>query len=184
MARKVKAAMQPVAVNPEKIVRGLTTVFQGFSVMFDGMAEQMQLMQDMTDQLSFPGAAPPVDTPKEAVKVEDAATVPTEVDAATEKTIPQTADTANADDTPQDVDGTDEDTPPWEEAEEQSAPTETKPVTTITQDDIVKTVVAKIKLNRSNNAKIGKLLGAYGVKTLGDLPVEKYEAFLSDIAQL
>ena len=27
-------------VSPEKIVKGMTTIFQGFSIMFDGMAEQ------------------------------------------------------------------------------------------------------------------------------------------------
>ena len=29
-------------VSPEKIVKGMTTIFQGFSIMFDGMAEQMR----------------------------------------------------------------------------------------------------------------------------------------------
>ena len=31
-------------VSPEKIVKGMTTIFQGFSIMFDGMAEQMRQM--------------------------------------------------------------------------------------------------------------------------------------------
>ncbi len=31
-------------VSPEKIVKGMTTIFQGFSIMFDGMAEQMEGM--------------------------------------------------------------------------------------------------------------------------------------------
>lgn len=201
MARKSKAAVQPVTVNPEKIVRGLTTVFQGFSIMFDGMAEQMQLMQDMTDQLSFPGTASPVGTPKEVVKAET-----TEVDevsrteeAPETERVSQASDSVEAKAVPQD-----EDTPPWEASQKQDdskqedseagtshpdtpeldTSSTSKPAMTITQADLTQVIVAKIKLNRSNNGKIGKLLGAYGVSLLSDLPAEKYEAFLNDLSQL
>lgn len=177
MARKVKAAVQPVTVNPEKIVRGLTTVFQGFSVMFDGMAEQMQLMQDMTDQLSFPGAAPAEDTRKDDE-------VETSEAESTEDMSLQTVDTSEATDTVQE-----EDTPPWEEPKQQDstqpdASSKGKPAASITQADLTKVIVSKIKLKRDNNAKIGKLLGAYGVSLLSDLPEDKYEAFLNDLSQL
>lgn len=42
-------------VSPEKIVKGMTTIFQGFSIMFDGMAEQMELVSGIAGQL--PGAS-------------------------------------------------------------------------------------------------------------------------------
>lgn len=54
----------------------------------------------------------------------------------------------------------------------------------MTQDDISRVIVAKIKQKRDNNAKIGKLLKAYGVSLLSELLQEKYEAFLNDISQL
>lgn len=54
----------------------------------------------------------------------------------------------------------------------------------VTADDITKVIVAKIKQKRSNNAKIGQLLKTYGVEKVSSLPVEKYEAFLTDISQL
>lgn len=155
MARKVKAAVQPVTVNPEKIVRGLTTVFQGFSVMFDGMAEQMQLMQDMTDQLSFPGAAPAEDTRKDDE-------VETSEAESTEDMSLQTVDTSEATDTVQE-----EDTPPWEEPKQQDstqpdASSKGKPAASITQADLTKVIVSKIKLKRDNNAKIMK----YDINTI------------------
>lgn len=54
----------------------------------------------------------------------------------------------------------------------------------VTVDDITKVIVAKIKQKRSNNAKIGQLLKTYGVEKVSCLPVEKYEAFLTDISQI
>ena len=180
MAR-INKAPQSVTVNPEKIVRGLTTVFQGFSIMFDGMAEQMQLMQDMTDQLSFPS----VDTPKEDTNQMDAA----EIMPMEEASEPAAVDTAEVDNNHQE-----EETPPWEEPKQQETSMEhtptkdatlkEKPAVTITQADLTKVIVSKIKLKRDNNARIGKLLGAYGVKLLSDLPEDKYEAFLNDLSQL
>ena len=55
---------------------------------------------------------------------------------------------------------------------------------TITKDDITAVIVAKIKKKRDNNEKIGQLLKTYGVAQLSDLPAEKYEAFLADVAQI
>lgn len=59
-----------------------------------------------------------------------------------------------------------------------------KPVVTITKDDITSVIVAKIKMKRDNNEKIGRLLKTYGVGQLSDLPSEKYEAFLADVSQI
>ncbi len=57
-------------------------------------------------------------------------------------------------------------------------------VTNITLDDITKVIVTKIKQSRSCNEKIGALVAAYGYKQVKELPAEKYEAFLNDLAQL
>lgn len=54
----------------------------------------------------------------------------------------------------------------------------------VTQDDITKIIVQKLKKDRSNNEKIGAILKTYGVAKVSELPAEKYEAFLTDLSQL
>ena len=39
-------------------------------------------------------------------------------------------------------------------------------------------------ISRTHSEKIGQLLKTYGVAQLSDLPAEKYEAFLADVAQI
>ena len=72
-----------------------------------------------------------------------------------------------------------------EEKKPDEPPAETPPaVSTVTQDDITKIIVRKIKQDRSNNEKIGAILKTYGVAKVSDLPAAKYEAFLTDISQI
>ena len=54
----------------------------------------------------------------------------------------------------------------------------------VTQDDITKIIIQKLKKDRSNNEKIGAILKTYGVAKVSELPAEKYEAFLTDLSQL
>ena len=54
----------------------------------------------------------------------------------------------------------------------------------VTQDDITKIIIQKLKKDRSNNEKIGAILKTYGVAKVSELPTEKYEAFLTDLSQL
>ncbi len=75
--------------------------------------------------------------------------------------------------------------PEEEKQEEPPVEAETPPaVSTVTQDDITKIIVRKIKQDRSNNEKIGAILKTYGVSKVSDLPAVKYEAFLTDISQI
>ena len=93
----------------------------------------------------------------------------------------------------------DEDTPPWEETTQPEIQPEppkkeapkAEPVkppvegsVKITLDDITKVIVTKIKQNRAVNEKIGALVKSYGYKQIRELPEDKYEAFLNDLAQL
>ena len=55
---------------------------------------------------------------------------------------------------------------------------------TLSKDDITKVIVQKIKHDRSNSAKVESILKTYGVAKVSELPAEKYEAFMTDIAQL
>ena len=71
---------------------------------------------------------------------------------------------------------------PWEDTpKEQPKP---EPKQTVTADDITKIIVRKIKQNRSNSDKIGTILKTYGVAKVSELPLDKYEAFLTDVSQL
>lgn len=54
----------------------------------------------------------------------------------------------------------------------------------VTVEDITKIIVQKIKKDPANNGKIRELLKAYGFAKVSELPVSKYEAFLTDISQL
>lgn len=65
----------------------------------------------------------------------------------------------------------------------ESAPKD-EPAPTVTQDDITKIIVQKLKKDRTNNEKIGAILKTYGVTKVSELPTEKYEAFLTDLSQL
>ncbi|MBP3205406.1 MAG: hypothetical protein J6I76_16300 [Oribacterium sp.] len=68
------------------------------------------------------------------------------------------------------------------EAEKSAPKDELSP--TVTQDDITKIIVQKLKKDRTNNEKIGAILKTYGVAKVSELPAEKYEAFLTDLSQL
>lgn len=81
--------------------------------------------------------------------------------------------------TEQDADKTETEPAPAESAEE-TAPTSPG----VTQDDITKIIVQKLKKDRSNNEKIGAILKTYGVAKVSELPAAKYEAFLTDLSQL
>ncbi|MBR2282832.1 MAG: hypothetical protein IJ874_00205 [Ruminococcus sp.] len=65
-----------------------------------------------------------------------------------------------------------------------AAKKKSEPTSTVTADDLTKIIVQKIKQNRANSDKIGALLKSYGVEKVSALPQDKYEAFLTDVAQL
>ena len=71
-----------------------------------------------------------------------------------------------------------------EEQEKKKAPKDGPAGSTVTQDDITKIIVQKLKKDRTNNEKIGAILKTYGVTKVSELPTEKYEAFLTDLSQL
>ena len=73
---------------------------------------------------------------------------------------------------------------PEKEPKRKKAAKKEEKVSTVTQDDITKIIVQKIKKDRSNNEKIGELLKTYGIAKVSELPEEKYEAFLTDISAI
>lgn len=147
---KGNAAPLP-AVSPEKIVKGLTTVFQGFSLLFDGMAEQMDLVSGMAEQ---------------------------QVTAMPEEDKASGGQKEQADKTPEDSPAAGEELP------FDTAPEDKRSAAAITVDDLLKVAAQKITANRKNSPKIKALLASYGCGAVSELPEEKREAFLNDLAQL
>ena len=100
-----------------------------------------------------------------------------------EMTTPETTATkdekAGEDATPGNAEAPDDAT-----ADEGSGQPTEEPVSSVTADDITKIIVRKIKQNRGNNEKIGAVLKTYGVAKVSELPVSKYEAFLTDVAAI
>lgn len=161
------------AVSPEKIIKGMTTIFQGFSIMFDGMAEQLELASGMAGQL--PGA------PALAGKSTDRG-ISAGNSGSGSKAPSEKADTGQTGSKDLDASGkaqdVEEDTPPWEEEAGKTAPA------VITVDDLLKVAAQKITTNRKNSPKIKALLTSYGCGAISELPEDKREAFLNDLAQL
>ena len=167
---------EPVTVSMKKLIAGVGTVFAGVIEMLEALEPHVaQHLVDVavqhtadekksTDVKSVqsgyaPTAGSVFEHPEETVKEPVA-----EADAQT--------DTAAA---------VSEERP---SEESQNAGSDTPAVNTVTEDDLTKIIVRKIKQNRSNNEKIGAILRTYGVSKVSELPVSKYEAFLTDVSQL
>lgn len=142
-------------IDPAKLAGGLNMVFKGYAMVFEAMAEQAELL----------GAAVPLGIPKE---------IPGEERSSAEEAGEVSADTA--------ADSPSADTPPWESKPESAGTKDAQPV--ITTDDILKVAAQKITTNRKNSPKIKALLTSYGCAAVSELPEDKREAFLNDLAQL
>ena len=112
-----------------------------------------------------------------ACKMEDGGKAGKEENDAAEETGARTVDDAGVADDAAVAD-------PADDVEATKAEPENEPAPSITQDDITKIIVQKLKKDRTNNEKIGAILKTYGVTKVSELPAEKYEAFLTDLSQL
>ena len=54
----------------------------------------------------------------------------------------------------------------------------------LTLDDITKVIVSKVKQNQAASDAIGKLVQSFGVATVKQIPVERYEEFMTKLAAL
>lgn len=163
---------QVVQVDAGKLAQGLKTTFEGVAMVFGSIGVDAGI--HLTENPALNGAAGKAETEEER----DAA----------EETRPGSGDPVNNDTTPA---GTASDPEVTEGRKEDSTEKKTgaqeepeKEVPSITQDDITKVIVQKIKKDRSNNEKIGQILKTYGVVKVGELPADKYEAFLTDLTEL
>lgn len=211
-AQDMASSRKKIVDGIHEVFAGISQAFEGLAQMFEGVSEQMDGLgeaaeyaeeEELLKPLKVMGAKTtaagmkqgatvkkPRKTPEKKAKppvqsnAEQMDDVQTDAPAedvqeegdsmeASQQSEAQTEEPAQSDEPSH----PEEDTLPWEEPKDDKK-------NAITKDELTAVIVAKIKQNRKNNEKIGKLLSAYGVSALSDLPAEKYEAFLTDISQI
>ena len=195
---------QVIAVDAGKLAQGLKTTFEGVAKVFDsiGVDADVRILEtsvastEISTEISTgasteaePKAAPKTGTKTGSKKKEknngdetkDAADGSTDNGPGNgDVQSAGVSDDVKADEVTEAVEET-------AETKEAAGGKETdKPVAepSVTQDDITKIIVQKIKQDRGNNEKIGQILKTYGVSKVGELDASKYEAFLTDISEL
>ena len=146
----------PVTVSMSELNEGIGTVFAGVMTMLQALDNgTLKKVMEAVDQSVTESAR----TPDPGVAASSAGSNTTEKQSAAEDTAPAVIEKGCAQDPAQVAAG-------------------------ITQDDITKIIVQKLKKDRTNNEKIGAILKAYGLSKVSDLPENKYESFLTDLSQL
>lgn len=182
-----------ISIETSKVIQGMSLVFAGAMTMLEAIhpkisVEPAELMCLMTGdreglaRLAEIKKAEAAEKGKEEVhETQNAdlgsdddvsASVPdAPVDADPEKPVTESGEASNK---------------PAEEAPPKKSGTKKKeaPASSVSQDDITKAIVQKIKQDRSNNEKIGQLLKNYGVARVSEIPDEKREAFLTEVASI
>lgn len=152
-----------VTVDANKLREALKHTFEGVTMLFDCIGLNVPIGEPLPEQEEKPAKSGSTEDPEFTSVEEPLEEIPI---------VEAPADELPAMDAP-------------EEKKYEEPLVETPAVvTTITQDDITKIIVRKIKQDRSNNEKIGAILKTYGVAKVSDLPAAKYEAFLTDISQI
>ena len=167
------AAPSVIAVDARKLSQGLKMTFEGMAMVFDSIGVDAGVTAVKTDDAKTATPADPIDPADPAAEkvCSSAETVSEEHNTAPAAEEQNPATEAENVDT---AEGT--------AAEAQ--PDASEATSTVSLDDITKIIVQKIKQNRSNNEKIGSILKTYGVAKVGELPVSKYEAFLTDLSAI
>lgn len=154
-----------ITVDANKLREALKHTFEGVTMLFDCIGLNVPLGEPVAESEEQPAQSSPAEEP-----------VFTPVEEMPEEAPIMKVPT----DEPPIVEAPEE-----KKQEEPPVEAETPPaVSTVTQDDITKIIVRKIKQDRTNNEKIGSILKTYGVSKVSDLPAVKYEAFLTDISQI
>lgn len=151
---------QMVSVDITKLGLGMKSIFTGCAMLFDSLGVSGEAMEHMNGLAN----AAQQTTASKVAPVSEKQTSPVKAQ--------QTETVAAAEDFPPA-----DDEPPFDVEEE-------KPAVQITVKDLQKVAAQKITTNRKNSAKIQQLLTTYGCGTMSEIPEEKREAFLNDLAQL
>ena len=161
--RKTGEAVKLVTVDANRLREALKHTFEGVTMLFDCIGLNVPVGDPVPEQEEKPAEIQPVEETEFTPVEEPPEEVPIVEVPADEPPVVLTPEEKKLDEPPAE-------TPPA--------------VSTVTQDDITKIIVRKIKQDRSNNEKIGAILKTYGVSKVSDLPAAKYEAFLTDISQI
>ena len=193
MEEKVKkqATAQFITVDAGKLSKGLKTTFEGVAMVFDSIgipvtiappqstapaekAEKKRKVERVEKVEAEPKPEPEpepehttvVDTQKGEAAVEEKSPA--------EKPVAEPAPLAEVAAEPE----------PEVPAEPAPDAKNTPAAPVISIDDITKIIVQKIRQNRNSNKKIAAILKTYGVAKVSELPADKYEAFLTDLAAI
>lgn len=186
-----------IPVDAEKLSQGLRMTFEGMSMVFDSIGAGCRISEEAgeeheADALSAEAARKTADEkpdesaakekkhtetqdPSQNVNAEESVEKAEAIETAQSPEKNEKTETAQSQST--------QDTP----ATKNSAPAkaeDTASAPSVTLDDITRIIVQKIKKDRGNNVKIGSILKTYGAAKVSELPAEKYEAFLTDLAAL
>lgn len=168
---------QMISVDIAKLGMGMKSIFTGCALLFDSLGvsgEAMEQMNELADT-AVKQSAPVTEkqtSPSRTQQTEStAATTGKAAATVTDATAARAAKTTAA-----------EDFPPAED--ELPFDADDKPAVQISVKDLQKVAAQKITTNRKNSAKIQQLLTTYGCGTMSEIPEDKREAFLNDLAQL
>lgn len=152
---------EPIPVDAKKLIDGLGTIFGGVIQLLNSMEPGMA--QQLADMAINGVPKPAADTAPENLNIDDFEEI------------------ISADDLPWD---TEPEEKPKEQPKKKAPVKKQEPASELTADDLIKVVTGKIKQNRANKDKVLALLKSYGAAKVSDIPVDKYEAFLTDVSQL
>ena len=195
--RVVACNAQFITVDAGKLSKGLKTTFEGVAMVFDsiGLPVQLGLTMDLEDGVSDEHSASGESADPVAPAASAESTAPAAEKVAVKKKAKAEPKPEPASESTAVVETQEEESAPAAEDVVESAPAaepETKEapaeevasVSSITIDDITKIIVQKIRQNRNTNEKIAAILKTYGVAKVSELPVDKYEAFLTDLSAI
>ena len=180
-AHSAEEKQEAISIETAKVIQGISLVFSGAVTMLEALHPHvslepsaiLHLVTGNIEGLEAMAAEKRAKEEQENAETKDAGRT------GVEGAVPSSpaADSASVDD--------------GASAEVVNAPENTTEVagseeaaSTVTQDDITRIIVQKIKQNRSNNEKIGSILKSYGVAKVSDLPAAKYEAFVTDLSAI
>lgn len=172
MKEPEKEMQGQVVVDAAKLGRALKTVFEGVTMVFDSLGADCGL--------SANGMIGSRDGGKTGEEPEEKS------GESSDNTIVEKADDVRNADTAANVPEMKAENAEAMDATEttESAPDPEPAGPSLTLDDVTKVIVQKIRKDRSNNGKIGEILKTFSVSKVSELPAEKYEAFLTELAAL
>ena len=172
-SEKQVVATQFITVDAGKLSQGLKATFEGVAMVFDSIGVPVDIGNpadiDMKAEKTTVDKVDKVEKPEPVAETQ-------EVPVAAEKAAEVSPET-----TPVKEEVTEE---PKSEPEALVEDKTSPAAPSVSVDDITKIIVQKIKQNRKNNEKIGAILKTYGASKVGELPEDKYEAFLTDLSAI